>query len=99
MTRVSVVGLGKLGVCMAAALAHKGFEVWGVDTNPQTIDLVNSCEPPIFEPGLQEMMLGARHRLHATDLVVRIAFHPHAVEDRADDVEAGGLARPHVENE
>ena len=66
MTRVSVVGLGKLGVCMAAALAHKGFVVTGVDTNPKTIDMVNSCQPPVFEPGLQEMMLGARDRLHAT---------------------------------
>ncbi len=66
MTRVSVVGLGKLGASMAACFAAKGFDVIGVDVNPRTIDLVNSGQAPVFEPGLPELMARARGRLSAT---------------------------------
>jgi len=66
MNKVSVVGLGKLGVCMAAALASKGIDVVGVDVNPRTVSLVDSGQPPVFEPDLQEVMEKARGHLRAT---------------------------------
>ena len=34
---VSVCGLGKLGACMAATLAARGFSVVGVDIDPEKI--------------------------------------------------------------
>lgn len=66
MTKISVVGLGKLGACMAACFAHKGFSVIGVDVNPRTVQFVNEGRPPVFEPGLAEMMAEVRKRLWAT---------------------------------
>lgn len=66
MTRVSVVGLGKLGACMAVCFAHKGLPVTGVDVSQKTIELVNSGQPPVFEPGLPEMIAKVRDRLWAT---------------------------------
>jgi Rrf2 family nitric oxide-sensitive transcriptional repressor len=30
--------------------------------------------------------------LHADELILRVAFHPDAIEDRSDDVKAGGSA-------
>ena len=35
MTSISVIGLGKLGACMAACYALKGFPTVGVDVNPR----------------------------------------------------------------
>ncbi len=35
---VSVVGLGKLGASMVAAIASRGGEVVGVDANPDAVD-------------------------------------------------------------
>lgn len=67
MTRVSVVGLGKLGVCMAAAMASKGHEVIGVDVNPDTIRKVNIGQAPVIEPHLQDYMTANRNRFMATD--------------------------------
>ncbi|MDI5937437.1 NAD(P)-binding domain-containing protein, partial [Micromonospora sp. DH15] len=32
--RIGIVGLGYVGLTLAAALARKGFEVHGVDANP-----------------------------------------------------------------
>src|SRR5713226_9069779 len=66
MENISVVGLGKLGICLSTALAYKGFSVVGVDVNPRTVQMVNDGEPPVLEPGLREMMNAARPRLTAT---------------------------------
>ena len=63
---VSVIGLGKLGACVAACLAHKGFQVIGVDVNQTSVDLVNAGRAPVMEPGLDEMIAANRQRLKAT---------------------------------
>jgi UDPglucose 6-dehydrogenase len=67
MSAISVVGLGKLGACMAASIASKGHTVIGVDLNASTIALVNSGQPPVVEPGLGARMGDARANLTATD--------------------------------
>ncbi len=64
--RVAVVGLGKLGAPLAAVLASKGNEVLGVDVNPNAVRLLNDGTAPVAEPGLQELVTGARERLKAT---------------------------------
>jgi UDPglucose 6-dehydrogenase len=66
MKSASVVGLGKLGACMAASLASRDFAVVAVDISPPTVRLVNSGQPPVFEPGLADLMAQTRDRLRAT---------------------------------
>jgi UDPglucose 6-dehydrogenase len=53
---VSVVGLGKLGLCFAAVLAEAGFLTIGVDTNEETVSLVNAGQSPLNEPGLDDLI-------------------------------------------
>jgi UDPglucose 6-dehydrogenase len=64
--RIAVVGLGKLGACMAACFAAKGWDVTGVDVSPATVDALNAGRAPVPEPGLQELLAAARGRLRAT---------------------------------
>lgn len=64
--RVSVVGLGKLGACMAATMASKGMQVIGVDINSRNVELINEGHAPVVEPGLDEMIVANRARLRAT---------------------------------
>ena len=69
MTRissVSVIGLGKLGACIAAAMSAKGMRVVGVDTDPSNVELVNQGISPIFEPGLDQVMAAGRDQFSAT---------------------------------
>src|SRR5829696_3987462 len=61
----SVVGLGRVGLSIAAAMAHRGWWVTGVDTDPRTVDLINAGAPPVHEPGLLELLSPGR-RLRAT---------------------------------
>jgi len=53
---ISIIGLGKLGLCMAACLADKGYNVIGVDTNQPVVEAINSGRSPLYEPGLTELM-------------------------------------------
>jgi UDPglucose 6-dehydrogenase len=64
--RIAVVGLGKLGAPLAAVLASKGNDVLGIDVNPRAVSLLNEGRAPVEEPGLQDLVSGARDRLSAT---------------------------------
>ena len=64
--RVSVIGLGKLGACMAAAVAGRGHDVYGVDVREDVVDLLARGQAPVIEPGLQEMIARNRERINAT---------------------------------
>jgi UDPglucose 6-dehydrogenase len=53
---ISLIGLGKLGLCLAAVYAYKGKTVIGVDVLPDFIDKINKGISPIFEPGLANII-------------------------------------------
>jgi len=66
MNGISVVGLGKLGACLAATLAYRGFSVVGVDIRPEAVEAVNKGIPPVIEPHLAEIMSASTIDLRAT---------------------------------
>jgi nucleotide sugar dehydrogenase len=53
MSRVAVVGLGKIGLPLAVQIAESGSQVIGVDTNPEVVRLVNDGQEPF--PGETEL--------------------------------------------
>ncbi len=61
--RVAVVGLGKLGLCLATILASKGYEVTGIDTDEHKLELISQGKPPNFEPRLERLLRKNRDRL------------------------------------
>ena len=62
----SVVGLGKLGASMAAAIASRGFNVIGVDVNQRVVDQINAGHAPVQETNLEETIAANQERLRAT---------------------------------
>src|SRR5262249_10787330 len=62
----SIVGLGKLGASMAAAIASRGHEVIGVDVNRRAVDAINDGQPSVQETGLADLIACNRERLSAT---------------------------------
>jgi UDPglucose 6-dehydrogenase len=62
----SVCGLGKLGACIAATLAARGFDVIGVDIDPEKVRKLNAGEAPVDEPLLAETVSAGNGRLRAT---------------------------------
>lgn len=64
---ISVCGLGKLGACIAATLAERGFDVVGVDIDPEKVRRINEGLPPVEEPLLAETITAGRARFRATN--------------------------------
>lgn len=54
--RISVLGLGYIGLPTAAMFASNKIEVIGVDVNQQTVDTINKGEIHIVEPGLNMLV-------------------------------------------
>ncbi|WP_425292252.1 UDP-N-acetyl-D-mannosamine dehydrogenase [Corynebacterium mayonis] len=54
--KVSVVGLGYIGLPTAAFIASKGIKVTGVDVNPRYVESVNRGEVPFVEPGFDALL-------------------------------------------
>ena len=63
---VSVIGLGKLGVPIAATYASKGYVTIGVNVVARSVEFVNRGHAPIYEPQLEERLAMSEGRLSAT---------------------------------
>jgi UDPglucose 6-dehydrogenase len=64
--RLSVIGLGKLGSPMVAALASRGHEVIGLDIMPASVAAMNGHKAPVTETGLQKLIDENKKRISAT---------------------------------
>src|SRR5512136_845663 len=68
--KVTVVGLGYVGIPLSVVLAAKGFQVVGIDYQDQRVESINAGRLPLKgdEPGLQKMLSKAvkGKRLKAT---------------------------------
>lgn len=54
--KVCVIGIWHLGAVFSVCLADLGYRVIGVDKDPKRINDLNSGLPPVFEPGLPELL-------------------------------------------
>ncbi|MCX7970374.1 MAG: nucleotide sugar dehydrogenase [Negativicutes bacterium] len=57
--KVSVIGIGYIGLPLAAVLASKGAQVVGVDKNPKVVSSINAGIVGLSEGGLDEMVRDA----------------------------------------
>ncbi len=56
MAKISVFGIGYVGVVSAACLARDGHDVIAVDIDPFRVQALNNCLSPIVENGLDELI-------------------------------------------
>jgi UDPglucose 6-dehydrogenase len=54
--KLSVIGCGYLGATHAACMSSLGFEVVGVDTDQNKVDLLSAGKLPFYEPGLDTLL-------------------------------------------
>ena len=74
---VSVIGLGRVGLPLALAFADRGFEVLGIDNDPQRLAALGAREMPFREPGAQELL--DRTTLRLSDRIADAARAEHIV--------------------
>ena len=73
--KISLVGLGKLGLCSAACFASKGHHVIGVDSNSEHIDALKDGRCPVDETDLAALLETCRSRLEFTTDYDRAVQH------------------------
>jgi UDP-N-acetyl-D-mannosaminuronic acid dehydrogenase len=91
--KVSVIGLGYIGLPTAALIARSGAQVLGVDVSPHVVETVNSGRVHIEEVDLDGLVQGvvargtlrASTRIEPSDVFV-IAVPTPVSEDRAPDI-------------
>lgn len=54
--RICILGLGYIGLPLAAVLARHDLQIIGVDINQQAVQTINQGRIHIYEPGLEEMV-------------------------------------------
>ncbi|MFB6178895.1 MAG: nucleotide sugar dehydrogenase, partial [Halorientalis sp.] len=90
---VTVFGLGKMGLPLAAVLADHGATVTGVDIDAETVASINDGDAPVSEPGLADRLdVYAGGRLTATtdgraavaDADVHVVLVPTLVDDASE---------------
>jgi len=93
--KLAVFGLWHLGTVTAACAAAAGLETVAIDTDPERIARLSAGEPPLYEPGLAELvqagLSGGRLRFSAdpaavsdADIVWVCHDTPVDDDDRAD---------------
>jgi UDPglucose 6-dehydrogenase len=90
-SKVCVIGIWHLGSIYSACLAELGYSVVGVDKDQNRVNNLNKGMPPLFEPGIEELILKNIHlnRLrYTTDLrnaLVGASFVIIAFDTRVDE--------------
>ena len=62
MKKISIVGCGFVGLCLAVVAAKKKSSVIAVDTDLNKIQSINSGKAPFFEPEISEYLEKALHK-------------------------------------
>jgi len=55
--KICVIGLWHLGCVVSSCLANAGYKVCGVDFDAETINNLKKGKPPLYEPGLKELLI------------------------------------------
>lgn len=65
--RITIIGIGYVGLATAVALAYLGHHVVGVEKDHQKLRFLREGRSPIHEPGLEELLVKCKERLSFTD--------------------------------
>ena len=71
---ITVIGIGKLGLCFALCLEKAGYQVLGVDLSKAYIDSLNDKTFHSHEPWLTEYLRDSRQFRATTSLEEGLAF-------------------------
>lgn len=90
--KVTVIGLGYVGLPTAAVLSEAGHDVLGIDLNPEIVSKINKGEIHIVEPGLANSVknsvnsgkLRASHNHESSEIYIIAVPTPLDVNERPD---------------
>jgi nucleotide sugar dehydrogenase len=100
MDNISVIGIGKLGLCFALTLEKSGYNVVGVDISQQYIDLINKKQLKSSEQGVEELLsksknfkatTSVKEAIDHSNLIFIIVATPSLANGRYDHSQIDGV--------
>lgn len=64
--KIAIAGTGYVGLVTAVCLAHHNHDVTCVDVDEAKVEMMRNGKSPIYEEGLEELMIESASRLHYT---------------------------------
>jgi UDPglucose 6-dehydrogenase len=77
MEKVSIIGIGRLGLCLALSLEHKGFNVVGCDISEEYISELNNKTFKSPEPRIEEFLSVSKNFKATSNLKECLLFSDH----------------------
>ena len=74
MKKVTVIGIGRLGLSLALLFENKGLDVFGVDINQDYVDKLNTKTLKSSEPRIEELLIKSSNFVASTDLQKGLDF-------------------------
>lgn len=74
VTKITIIGVGRLGLCNALILESKGFDVLGVDVSYEYVSLLNRRDFVSPEPFVTKYLVGSESFKCTTDLDEGLRF-------------------------
>lgn len=68
LNKISIIGLGKVGTCLAVSFASKGFKVYVYDVNSYPLRCLESKKALYYEPNLQYFLNNYHKNIIISDL-------------------------------
>ena len=65
---VSVIGIGRLGLCFSLMLEKNGYNIIGVDISQDYVDSINSKSFNSKEPGVDALLQKSKNLIATTDI-------------------------------
>ncbi|MBS0625108.1 MAG: UDP-glucose/GDP-mannose dehydrogenase family protein [Verrucomicrobia bacterium] len=72
--KITVIGIGRLGICLALCLEKAGYDVLGVDVSPAYIAEVNSKTFSSLEPSVNDYLRSSKNFKATTSIPEGVAF-------------------------
>ena len=101
MEQVSVFGLGRVGLVMAACLAKRGFKVVGINSDERIVEHVRKAKAHFFESNLTEylrVVVGDDSLSVFTDSTLNVKSHLAFICVGTPSKQDGSIDLAYVEN-
>ena len=74
MKKVSVIGIGRLGICFSLTLEKCGYQVLGVDINEKYVSSINNKTLVSDEQGVEEHLLKSTNFRASTNIKAALDY-------------------------
>jgi UDPglucose 6-dehydrogenase len=96
--KISIIGIGKLGICLSLNLEKHGYEITGVDINEKYVNKINSKTLESDEPFVEDYLKNSKNFIATTDIEKSLLNKIIFIAVATSSLESGKYDHSQIEN-